>query len=70
MREVSALHQLGAEDKKRLKTLIEDLAVAELERERVEKELKTARLEREQQVSVLRARQAVLVQEKTDILTH
>ena len=63
------LRDLGAEDKKRLKQLIEDLALAETQREKMEERLKKERQEHKQQLSVLRSRQSSLIREKGNILT-
>ena len=65
----AGLGDLRAEDRQRVRQLIQDLALAESEKEEAEERLKRERKDHDQQVSVLRARQAALVMDKGNILT-
>ena len=64
----AGLGDLRPEDRQRLRQLIEDLALAESEKEEVEEKLKRERKDHDQQLSVLRARQFALFKDKGDIL--
>ena len=65
----AGLGDLRSEDRQRLRQLIQDLALAESEKEEAVGRLKRERKDHDQQVSVLRARQAALVKDKGNIRT-